>query len=303
MAIEIRQARSEEDYEAWRQVRLAVLPNEQALAVERMRLQDAPVRLLLVATLDGELAGSGLGDRSDTGLGFVAPRVIPARRGHGVGSALLERLLAHVVGHGFVTASAHVDGADAAAVGFAQRRGFVEVDRQVEQVRTVRAVEDNGPGFDGIELTTIGERPELLGAAYELAVEGYADLAIAVGTVEVSREQWLRDEATLPDGSVVALADGEIVGFAGLGRWEGDPTRAEHGLTVVRRAWRGRGLAPAMKQRQIAWAAANGIRELVTWTQRGNENMQRVNHRLGYGIRSESLTMHRPLLPTSGSTV
>lgn len=303
MGIEIRQAVTDADYEAWRQVRLAVLPNEQALAVEHMRRQDAPPRLVLLATLDGELAGSGLGDRSDSGPGFVAPRVIPAFRGRGLGSALLERLLAHVQEHGFETASAHVDGADSVSAGFAQRRGFVEVDRQVEQVRVVRAQEDDGPAVEGVELTTVGDRPELLEAAYELGSEGYADLALKVGTVTVSREQWLREEATLPHGSFVALAGGEIVGYAGLTSWEGDALRAENGLTVVRRAWRGRGLATAMKQHQIAWAATNGIRELVTWTQTGNENMQRVNHRLGYGIRSESLTLHKPLLPASGPTV
>lgn len=295
MPVEIRQALTDADYEAWRQVRLAVLPGEQALAVAQLRAQDAPVRLLLLAFLDGELAGSGLADRSDTGQGFVAPRVIPACRGRGVGSALLAELVDHVSRHGFEKTSAHVNGADTAAVGFAERRGFVEVDREVEQVRAIGPDEEDGPDIAGIEFTTVGARPELLDAAYELGSEGYADLALTVGKVDISREQWLRDEATLPGGSVVALADGEIVGFAGLTRWEGEPTLAENGLTVVRRAWRGRGLAPALKQRQIAWAATNGIRELVTWTQRGNQNMQRVNHRLGYVIRDESLTMHRPL--------
>jgi RimJ/RimL family protein N-acetyltransferase len=90
------------------------------------------------------------------------------------------------------------------------------------------------------------------------------------------------EEATLPAASLVALADGEVVGYAGLMRWADDPTKAEHGLTVVRRDWRRRGLAAALKERQIAWAAANGIRRLVTYTQTGNENMQAVNARLGY---------------------
>ena len=44
---------------------------------------------------------------------------------------------------------------------------------------------------------------------------------------------------------------------------------AEDGLTVVRRDWRRRGLATALKRRELAWAAGNGIREVVTWTQRG----------------------------------
>ena len=72
-------------------------------------------------------------------------------------------------------------------------------------------------------------------------------------------------------------------------------TRAENGLTVVDRRWRGRGLATALKRRQLAWAAANGIREIVTWTQEGNEAMQRVNVRLGYTARSVSRTMRRDL--------
>ena len=103
------------------------------------------------------------------------------------------------------------------------------------------------------------------------------------------------EEATLPAGSFVALADGEIAGFAGLMNWPDDPTKAEHGLTVVRRDWRGRGLASAMKEREIAWAAANGIRCLVTYTQTGNENMQAVNARLGYVITATSINFTRSL--------
>ncbi len=85
------------------------------------------------------------------------------------------------------------------------------------------------------------------------------------------------------------------MGYAGLTAWPGDQTRSEHGLTVVRRAWRRRGLATALKTRELAWAADNGLRELVTWTQRGNEALQGVNRRLGYEVRSVSLSVRRPL--------
>ena len=51
-----------------------------------------------------------------------------------------------------------------------------------------------------------------------------------------------------------------------------NPGVAEDGLTVVRRDWRRRGLALALKRLELAWAAANGIREIVTWTQRGNRS-------------------------------
>jgi mycothiol synthase len=62
-------------------------------------------------------------------------------------------------------------------------------------------------------------------------------------------------------------------------------------LTVVRRDWRRRGLALALKRFELAWAAQNGVRELVTWTQRGNERMRRLNEQLGYEYRAVSLTM------------
>ncbi len=120
-------------------------------------------------------------------------------------------------------------------------------------------------------------------------------MVLKTGSAVVSIDEWLREEATLPGGTFVALEHGIIVGYAGLNAWTDDETRAENGLTVVDRRWRGKGLATALKRRQLAWAAAQGIREIVTWTQQGNEAMQRVNVGLGYVPRSVSRTMRRDL--------
>ena len=59
--------------------------------------------------------------------------------------------------------------------------------------------------------------------------------------------------------------------------------------------WRRRGLARALKARELEWAAANGYREVVTWTQRGNDGMRALNEQLGYGYRGFSITMIAPL--------
>ena len=48
-----------------------------------------------------------------------------------------------------------------------------------------------------------------------------------------------------------------------------------------------------MKRHQLRWAAENGIREIVTWTQQGNEAMQHVNLGLGYVTRSISHVVRR----------
>ena len=83
MPIEIRQAVTDADYEAWRQVRLAVLPNEPAQPVEWMRLQDLPVRLLLVASrgLPAELSGwSPSRGLTNAGRSQVEAQLVERRR-------------------------------------------------------------------------------------------------------------------------------------------------------------------------------------------------------------------------------
>jgi L-amino acid N-acyltransferase YncA len=271
----------------------AVTPDEPAdVEQQRERRARDPQRLYLLAELDGAVVGCGFAGRSDSpGRGFVSPRVLPEARRRGLGSELLRALADHLSAEGYEVASSHVDGNDAGSLAFAARHGFEEVDRQVEQVR---AVGDEPPADppDGIRFATVAERPELLRESYDLAREGYADLATTYA-VEVTLDDWLRDEATLPGGSFVALAGDEIVGYSGLVAL--DEGRAEDGLAVVRRAWRRRGLATALKRAKLAWAAENGIREIVTWTQRGNDAMRATNERLGYVYGSVSVTVRAPL--------
>jgi mycothiol synthase len=288
----IRPARTDAELEAWSRVRRITVPDEALATIDQLRaMVAADGRLFVLAEERGSVVGHGVAAPSSLADGFVAPRVLPEHRRRGIGSAILDALLDHHRSAGKRSAAAHAE--SDAALAFASRHGFIEVDRQVEQVRAVAPDEPPPPAFPGIEFTSVAADPDLLRRAHALAEQGYADLALATGRVIVSLHEWLRDEATLPGGSIVALADGEIVGYAGLTAWNDDATRAENGLTVVDRAWRRRGLAAAMKRHQLAWAAANGVRELVTWTQQGNEGMQRVNLGLGYVTRTISRTVRR----------
>jgi mycothiol synthase len=287
----IRVADTDADLVAWNGVRRVVLPDEPIATIDHLRAGTDPGRLLVLAELDGEVAGSGLAGDSSLADGFVAPRTLPGFRRRGIGTALLEVLLDHQRSIGRHSMSASVD--DDGSMAFATTHGFVEVDRQIEQVRAVAADELAPEPFPGVEFTSVANDADLLRRAHPIAEQGFADLVLTTGPAHVSLQEWLRDEATLPGGSIVALADGEVVGYAGLIAWNDDDTRAENGLTVVDRAWRGRGLAAAMKRRQLVWAAANGLRELVTWTQLGNEAMQHINAGLGYRTRSMSRTVRR----------
>lgn len=291
--IELRPCVSDTDLEAWLGVRRAVLPNERTVSLEELKVSIKPGDLHILAALDGELAGSGLVNRSDSGGAHIAPRVLPDKRGHGVGAALLEHLAAHAVERGFTRAGSHVAGADARSIAFAQRFGFEETRRDVQQVLDVEGSRLEPRNIAGIEFVSVESRPELLREAWPLAQQGYEDMPI--DGLDIRIDSWLAEEATLPGGSFVALEGDEIVGYAGLMGWADDPTKAEHGFTVVRRDRRGQGLATALKEREIAWAARNGLRTLVTYTQTGNERMQAVNARLGYVTTEVTVAFKRSL--------
>jgi mycothiol synthase len=284
--IDVRRAESDADLEAFIRIRRTLLPNESGGTVEAMRADLAanPDRRFYLAELDGEVVGHGLISISDLRDRYsMKIRVLRHARRRGVGTALLRELVPHAEGDKLMT---HVE--EEASQPFAERFGFREIDRQVEQVKHI-GDEPQPPPLEGVEVVTIASRSSLLREAYPLACEGYADMALD-GHAEISLDVWLRDEATLPEGSFVALADGEIVGFSGLMRHDNDGV-AEDGLTVVRRDWRHRGLATALKRMELAWAAKHGFREVVTWTQHGNDGMRRVNELLGYEYRDVSITM------------
>ncbi len=285
---------TDEEYEAWRAVRLAVVPEERCLTVEEMREQDSPERLLLLAVKDGDVVGSGLADRSDTaGAGFVAPRVLSGHRRMGVGSELLRVLAEHCSGLGLTPVVAGVD--DEGSLAFAQRHGFVEVDREVEQVRAV-GDEPAPTGLPtGVEVIEASRRPDLWPACFEtFGKEVLADFALYT-PLEISAEQW--NTSWYGDPMFLAMYDDEVIGCAGLNRDADRPERAENALTAVRRSWRGRGIASYLKRQTLHWAALNGLEEIYTWTQVGNESMRRLNEHLGYVTTRNSITVSRALNP------
>ena len=295
--ITLRVVEDDADLERWRQVRLAILPGERAPSIEEMRRGARPDQLYLLAEFDGELAGSGLAGQSNlAGRGFVVPRVLAQWRRRGIGTELLFRLAEHVERLGFPHAGAEVD--DKESLAFAERFGFTEVDRQVEQVRPIAADEPEPAVPDSVEIISVAQRPEIWPVVYErVALQAFEDFAVS-SPMHASLEQWEAEWITDPASMFVALADGEPIGTAGLMVDDDLPHRAELALTAVRREWRGRGIASTLKRWTHAWGARHGITEVYTWTQRGNENMRRLNTHLGYTTRTESINV-RAGLPLS----
>jgi len=292
--VTIRPAESDDDLESWRRVRLEVVPMERTATLEELKSLAGGRHLFQIAERDGIVVGSGaLVPSSLAGAGSIAPRVMPAHRRQGVGAALLEYLLDLARVHGYPVAAADTD--DPGSARFAEHFGFVEVDRQVEQVRTI-GDEPEPTAPVGVSVIAVSERPELWAAAYhQVGLAGLADMAVSA-PMEVTLAEWESEWIADPAATFLALdVAGEIIGTAGLLADADVADRAEHAFTTVRRDWRGRGIASLLKRKTLHWAAQNGLREVYTWTQRGNADMRRLNEHLGFVTRTESIRYERPL--------
>ena len=282
----IREAKTHEDLVGLAEVWTAITPREPIRVDEiRRRIARQPERLYLVA----EDVGVGCVAPTDSvGRLYVGVRVLPEERRRGLGSALFEPLVAHARALGPEWLSTMVSEAEPESIAWAEHRRFAEYGRQVELLLELRGDEEAPAPLDGIEVVELTEN--LHDAAYELTREALADLPTEVTIDTPSYETWLEEEVPGPI-AFVALDDGDVVGFAAL--MERGAGRLEHGLTATRRSHRRKGIATVLKRTEIAWAAENGYRELITFTQDRNEGMQAINLGLGYMPQPAWISMRR----------
>jgi GNAT superfamily N-acetyltransferase len=178
-----------------------------------------------------------------------------------------------------------VAGNDPESLAFAQRRGFSEERRETGLVLSL--VDISPPPVQppaGIEIVTWAQRPELARGMHEVDLEAHRDIPGFEDAAVEPFEDWMAHNmqrpTDSPEATFIALADEEVVGYAKLSLTA--PTAAGHSMTAVKRAWRGRGIAGALKATTISWALANGYTELHTSNEERNAPIKRLNARLGY---------------------
>jgi mycothiol synthase len=255
-----------------------------------------------VAFLDGEPAGSGfvaiLPQRPTVGTALLT--VLADRRRRGVGTALYRDLSRWCVAHGVETIEAPVEADDEESLGYAQRRDFIEVERYSKRVLELGDLVP--PAIappSGVEIVSWAEQPEVAPGIYAVAVEAYADVPGGEDEVMEPFEDWLAHDmqgsGDRPDATFVALAGDEVVGYAKFSLTAAQPAVAFHDMTGVKRAWRGRGIAAALKRAQIGWAKANGYERLETGNEERNEPIRRLNASLGYREHPGRVLMRGPV--------
>jgi len=211
--------------------------------------------------------------------------VLAGKRRRGAGTALYEAISRWASERGAREVEVSVSGDDPESLSYARRRGFTEVRRQVGLVLSLAGV--SPPRVQppaGIEIVTWAQRPELARGMYEVDVEIHPDIPGFEDVAVEPFEDWMAHNmhrpTDSPEATFIALAGEKVVGFAKLSLTA--PAAAGHSMTAVRRAWRRRGIAGALKATEINWALANGYTELHTSNEERNAPISRLNARLGY---------------------
>jgi GNAT superfamily N-acetyltransferase len=244
----------------------------------------------LLARLDGEAVGCALAligpHRPE--LVFTLVTVLFEHRRRGAGTGLYEAISAWTAERGLDTIEVPVLDNDPESVAFAERRGFVEDRREKGVVLHLAEIEPRPVDPpQGVEIVSWAERPELARGIYEVALEASPDVPGYEDEQAEPFEDWLAHDmqgsGDKPEATFVAVAAGdEVVGYSKFSLTAAQPTTAHHDMTGVKRAWRGRGIARALKAKQIGWAKENGYEELHTRNDERNAPIRHLNREFGY---------------------
>jgi mycothiol synthase len=262
--------------------------------------RQAPRTVWLLAEEAGEAVGAGRltpGWHSPPGVARADVRVLPAAGRRGAGSALLDELQRRAGALGSPTLEVEVRDDDPGSLAWAVRHRFQEIGRSVRLALDLTGIEE--PAVDppdGIEIVIWAEHPGLARGIYDVACEAYPDEP-AGGDVEMEPfEGWLsqdmRGSGDRADAVFVALAGAEVAGYAKLAM-SVRPGYVMHDMTGVKRSFRGRGIASALKRAEIAWAKREGFHTLETFNDELNAPIRALNVKHGYRPARGSVTLRR----------
>jgi GNAT superfamily N-acetyltransferase len=180
---------------------------------------------------------------------------------------------------------------------FFQKRGFHEKRKDWESRLDLSTFEpskfqdyaDKMAG-EGISFTTLAKEltgpEESLRRLHELVQHIAEDMPRQADFTPVPYEQWksleLNSPRLIPEGYLIAKRDSQFVGMSQVYKNEKDPRLLTQGDTGVRREYRGRGIATALKLKVIEFARKNGYASIETWNDSHNTPMLAVNTKLGF---------------------
>ena len=216
----------------------------------------------------------------------------------GVGELLLERLVADLREAGAVTVTFRDYESPNEMQSFLKEHGFNETNHLLDLRLTVAEAELStfAPVVEqvtarGVSISTLAEER----ASDPLYVEKLYELTTALRLDDPAREPfappaynerearlWLELPYVLPDAYFIAKDGDRYVGVTDLNLHEAMPEGVSHGFTGVRREYRRRGIATALKTRAVEYAARRGYRTIRAVNRPAHTALLALNEKLGF---------------------
>ena len=236
--------------------------------------------------------------------------VDPSSQGRGIGSSIYDRLSGELGKLNAVVAWAGSKEDLPGLTEFYQKRGFAEKLKAWESRLDLRTMDpsrfrDYSEKVlrQGITITNLASEREKdqgsLRKLHELVQLISADMPSPSPFTPISYEQWeafeLKNPSLLPEGYMIAKDGSKHIGLSTVWRIDREPRGLVQGNTGVRREYRGRGIAVALKLKVIDFARRNGYEKMKTWNASNNAPMLAVNTKLGFKREVGWITLEKDL--------
>ncbi len=266
-----------------------------------------------VAEIDGRVIGVGEYDQSVSSYHpqkfLLTLYVHPDFHGQGIGKALYEKVLENLQPHDPISLRVQVRESSSRALRFFAERGFIETKRDWVSVLDVASC-DLTPYEEplssltsqGITFTNLAELqktdPETIRKFYELFSEVRLDVPRAEPVTTIAYDFFVDNVINTPDFDgnlfLVALDGDNYIGFTGMFPF-GDTKALDQWLTGVKREYRRRSLALALKVRAIQFAKDNNYTSIRTDNDSTNTGMLAINDKLGFKRGAANLSLLKNL--------
>jgi GNAT superfamily N-acetyltransferase len=227
---------------------------------------------------------------------FIGVDVHPEYQGRGFGSALYKTIEEDSRPHDPLRFLTQTREDWSRGVRFLFDRGFEEASRAWESRLDVHAFDftpyadawDKLQSEHGIVIRTFQELehdPERNRKVYDLDWETSQDMPMTEPLTQLDYDYYwqrtLENPCFLPDALFIAVHGEDYVGMSALWSSLGNDDLYT-GLTGVKRTYRGKGVAFALKLRAIDYARKRGNPLIKTWNDTTNRAMLGINERLGF---------------------
>jgi mycothiol synthase len=255
-----------------------------------------------VAVIDGAIVGYAqlfhIPWLRESGRFWMEIRVAPPRQRQGIGGRLYRHALEELRQLGVVAIRLEVHESQPALASHVERLGFRELFRSWEfsldthdfDLSRFQPAADRVAGR-GITITTLAQEREggadWLPRLYELHSAITREIPLPGHPHPAPGLAWFDRYAcglplSMPDAYFIAMDGARYVGESCLHRIDGAPGELEQKTTGVLSAYRGYGIAVALKLRTIAYARQQGYARIWTGVESNNPSMLAINAKLGF---------------------